>query len=77
MTETYLLMVLYQWGQSPWNLGDIKKTGNTNLMMIFKLDLKELRLYRKKIKTKQNILMLEKRLYLITSPNFVKTQHSG
>ena len=26
MTETYLLMVLYQWGQSPWNLGKIKKT---------------------------------------------------
>ena len=24
MTETYLLMVLYQWGQSPCNLGEIK-----------------------------------------------------
>ena len=25
MTDTYLLMVLLQWRQSPWNLGQIKK----------------------------------------------------
>ena len=58
MTDTYLLMVLQQWGQSPSNLGEIKKVlclkfrkfnlnptnFNRKLTMMFKLDLKNITL---------------------------------
>ena len=58
ITDTYLLMVLLEWGLSPWNLGEIKKTYHvwslenfvwipqvsTELPIIFKLDLKKVTL---------------------------------
>ena len=52
MADTYLMMVLQQWGKSSWNLGEIKKTYqvwnlenvNRKLTMEFKLDLKNITL---------------------------------